>query len=153
MIGVFISDINGNQIEVTDIKGVLEQAKGAIAFHEAKIKANQKDNKVIIFPNEYKYWIHILSQLEKVEMKINTVVKEVKEVVTDSNIYPEPVLKARAIFKEPTNGKPMFIRDGKPSPIYGVESNWLIFIKTPLLMLNVGESIYNSSNTKITRVY
>lgn len=153
MVGVFISDINGNQIEVTDIKGALEQAKGGIAFHEAKMKAYKQNQSVIIFPNEYKYWMHILSQLEKVEMKLNAVVKEVKEVVTDTTNYSESVLKARAMFKEPTNGKPMFIRNGKPSPIYTAESNWLMFIKTPLLMLNVGESIYNSSKTKITRVY
>lgn len=153
MVGVFISDINGNKIEVTDIKGALEQAKGGISFHEAKMKAHQKDNKVIIFPNEYKYWMHILSQLEKLEMKLNAVVKEVKEVVTDTTNYSEAVLKARAMFKAPTNGKPMFIRNGKPNPLYTAESNWLMFIKTPLHMLNVGDSIYNSSNTKITRVY
>jgi hypothetical protein len=153
MVGVFISDINGNPIEVTDIKGALEQAKGGIAFHEAKMKAYKKNQSVIIFPNEYKYWVHILSQLEKLEMKLNAVVKEVKDVVTDTTNYSEPVLKARAMFKAPTNGKPMFIRNGNPSPLYGLQSNWLMFIKEPLYGLNVGDSIYNSSQTKITRVY
>jgi hypothetical protein len=155
MEGVFITDINGKIIQVTDIKGALNQAKGAISFHEIKLKGAEKDKSVIIFPDELKYWQHVLLQLEKVEIKIKAVVQEVKEVVTDTNRYSVEVTKAREMWngKLSNNNNPCFIRNGKPSPLYGIDSNWLMFQKTPLRFLNVGESIYNSSNTKITRIF
>ena len=67
--GIFISDINGNLVEVTDTLKALEQCQAAVLFHE-KAKADyEKDNTIYYFEDAHKDWQHKLTQLEKLKVK------------------------------------------------------------------------------------
>lgn len=65
----------------------------------------------------------------------------------------EIVNKAREIF--PYDGNKMFLRNENFDEIFYIHSSWLIktFNKDKLKNLNIGEHIYNTNKTKITRIY
>ena len=68
--GTFISGVNGELIEVTNIKEALSQAKSAINFNETLLRERKVNPDTIIFPQALKEWKFILIQLEKLEMKL-----------------------------------------------------------------------------------
>jgi hypothetical protein len=156
MEGVFISDRDGKAIEVTDFEAALAQAKGAITFHETKLKLHETNPDEIIFPEAYKDWQHILRELEKLGMRLkkSTSAPLKSEPTPIINFLPEPVLKCRELFKNHDVNQKGFIKDGKISPLFGVHS----CAKSDQMLrkideLEIGESVFNSGNTQITRVF
>jgi hypothetical protein len=157
--GVYITDIDGNAIEVTDIDAALAEARGAVRFNEEKIRRHKTNPEEIIFPQALKNWKHILLELELVEMKCRRMQKEQAEAVEkvgkeEGPGLPPAVIEARRQFANRQGDAMGFIRNDCSSPLYGVASNWLFMDnEIALRMLKVGESTRNSSGTKITRVF
>lgn len=150
--GIYIMDINGLEVEVTDLEKAIIQAKQGVTFNETKIEIHKTDQTEIVFPEALKYWQHALLELEKVEIKTNSIKKEIKKTIEDK--YPKDVMEARAYWGKCKVEEFRFIRNGRKSPLYGLSSNWLFMDnEVRLRMLKIGESTYNSSGTKITRIF
>lgn len=144
---IFITDIEGRRVEVTDLPKAIEQAKNAIGFNQKKIEQHKTDSEVLIFPEALKYWEHALIELQKI------VPPKVTEKPKEELQFSEPVRKCREIFKN-NSGRKGFIKNDKISPLFGIYS----CAKTDRTLreidqLEVGESCKNGGGTKITRVY
>ncbi len=65
----------------------------------------------------------------------------------------ELVVKARKEFSY--DGNKMFLRDENLDELFYIHSSWLFknFNKDKLNQLKVGQSFFNSSKTRITRIY
>lgn len=62
---IFITDLEGNQIEVTNVDKAIKQCKKAISFHEFKIKQNHP----LTYPAVLEDYKYKLKQLEKFLIK------------------------------------------------------------------------------------
>lgn len=63
---IFIKNIEGEQVEVTDLAKAIEQAKEAIQFLTAKQEEHKKNPEVLIFPTALRAWKHDLKELERI---------------------------------------------------------------------------------------
>ena len=152
--GTYINGFNGELIKITDIDDALHQAKSAVSFHERKVKTYKEDSEVLIYPEAQKEWIHNLLELEKLKMKLDSIVVEKVEEIEDT-FYSDLVTKVRKMYPN-SSGRLGFIRNGDTSPLYGVDCNYLFMSdnsRIKLKILKIGESIKNSSGTLITRVF
>jgi len=67
--GMYILDLDGKEVEVTDLKTAIEQCKGAVAFHVDCIKKHAKNKNEVMFKGLKEYWEHSLFELEKIALK------------------------------------------------------------------------------------
>ena len=150
--GVYINGYNGELIQITNIDEALRQARGAVSFHDNKMKNKKINPETIIYPEAQKEWVHNLLELEKLEMKFKSLPKKEEPKKEEGPFYSETVTKAREMFGE--NGEKGFLRNNCSSPLYGINSTWLVMSSNSrirLRLLEVGESTKNSSGTIITR--
>ena len=68
-LGIFISDINGKEVEVTDPKAALAQCREAVLWHEQTKAEWEKDSTVLYFKDAHANWQHKLLQMEKMTVK------------------------------------------------------------------------------------
>lgn len=69
MTGTFILNRQGEQVEVTDLKAAIQQAKDAIKFLKAKERAKRTNSDEITCPEALEDWKHDLLELEKIALK------------------------------------------------------------------------------------
>lgn len=98
---LFITQRNGNKVEVTDLDAAISQAKGAVRFHESKEAHRKETGEGIIYPESHKDWKHDLGELEKL-----------KEALTNWELLGDtPTNEDEEIDEDVT-----FIRSSKPEP-------------------------------------
>jgi len=132
---MYIIDLKGKEIKVTDLQGAIEQAKLYTTFGDE----NSKNNK---------YWTHALNELMKLEEPKPVEV----ETVINGKELPQPVIECRKIFTD--SGTKGFIKNDRTQPLYSIHSCARSERKLrDIDMLEIGESTNNSTPTKITRVY
>lgn len=81
---VYITDLNGKLIEVTNYELALRQAKQMVKLHKERVKQSKTNNDLIVYPHAQKEWNHILKELLKLNAD-DTKVKQKKK--KSSNKY------------------------------------------------------------------
>ena len=153
----FISDIDGNPLEVTDLEGALHEAKSAISFLEDKERAHKKNPEVIIFPKALKFWKHVLLELQKLAIKIqNNTGKTIKEKEhTPSIKFMHPtVKKMRDIFGHEERSEKMFAKENsKGTSLFPLEATYRTRRPAGIDELEIGEATTNGGGTILRRIY
>lgn len=66
---IYIKDLNGQRIEVTNFQEALAQTKMYVKWHEEAKAANAENQDVLYFQKAHQEWQHTLNQLEKLQPK------------------------------------------------------------------------------------
>lgn len=71
MKGTFIiSDIEGKEVEVTDLEAAIKEAKQAVDWHDACKKDKETNPESLYFPKAHDDWNHKLLELEKLQINL-----------------------------------------------------------------------------------
>ena len=62
---LFITDPNGNQLEVTDLESGIEQAQEMVRIGNSAKRLEQNGERIWFSPKIHEYWIHILKELKR----------------------------------------------------------------------------------------
>ncbi len=67
--GVYILSLEGEEVEVTDPKEALSQAKMFVRWHEVAKREASTNKNVFYCEDAHKSWKHSLQELEKIQIK------------------------------------------------------------------------------------
>jgi hypothetical protein len=132
----YITDIEGDRIEITDLPEAIKQAEMFSTFD-----VHDKERT--------EYWKHMLGELQNLKP-----LPEPKTEMKVESKYPEFVNEARLYWGVAHIGHKAFIKNGRKSPLY--PSNSCARSESVLRQieaLEIGESTNNTSPTKITRIF